>query len=142
MHAETITAALQPAVPDTGAWTIKATAPAVAARLGALVTIPQIPLEMADPGTGRTRPPRHVWIQVHPDAANVVWMTSDNVTTPVVDGPGMAVFAGEKVMFELWDGGLDRKTSTFQDADHPCDVNSAIQLIAAAETIINVGFWD
>lgn len=67
-------------------------ATAAAARLGTLVTtLPK------DPQLGY---PKHVMIQLPAAAAHPIYVTCDNVTTPVAGGPGIEIVPGATYLFD------------------------------------------
>lgn len=122
--------------------------PAVAARLGTLITVPVHRDRLYDanmgsqgtPGPGNvTRPYRHVFFEVPSTAANTVWMTFSNNTAPVVGGPGMELQKGVVYTFENAGDSLLRPATA---GDYPVDVGTAFQLIATALTNISVWFAD
>ena len=122
-------------------YAFKVTVGNASARLGALLTLPQV-IDERTTGSQvqRLRPPLHVIFQVDPAAANPVWLTSDNVTAPVVGGPGVALTPGTIVKYE--NAGLHLLQTSSTEARHPVNAGTAFQLIATANTSLNVTFSD
>src|SRR4029077_2037793 len=95
-----------------------------------------IPLVFPPTGPAGGRVPRHLLLQVPIGAANPVYVTWDNNTTPVVGGPGAEVVAGGQLKFELGgDALLAAKIGAY-----PVAAGSAIQVIAVAATVILANF--
>ena len=129
--------------------TFNITVTGTATRLGALITtaggsgIPTHVDEMGSITNGPTKivPYRHMKIQVPTDAANKVWMTDDNNTTPVAadGGPGFELVPGILYIFE--NEGYTRLRAKSTGA-YPVDANSAFQLVAAGNQAVSVSFND
>lgn len=125
----------------------KLTVTNAATRLGTLIGGSGIPLIVDEMWTGpisnvpavKKRPPWHVFFQVVAAAANPVYMTFDNVTAPVVGGPGMELEPGTIYKFESAGESLLRLNS---GGIYPCPVTSAFQLIAVGNTVMNCWFAD
>jgi len=115
-----------------------------AQRLGTLLTVPQVTNEMVQTAV-RTqpvvakRPPWHVIFQVPVGAANPVYMTWDNNTTPVVGGPGYEILPGAAVRFE--NAGV-RLLNPSSVGNHQVNALTAFQFIATAATVLLVHFSD
>jgi hypothetical protein len=124
-------------------------------RLGDLVTVPVLADEtysgsMANSPTGKTlpatRPPHHFFIQV-PSVGSVAYLTWDNVTTPVVGGPGMELEPGIIYKFEnsgdvLLRGGYKMTDGTSPTARYQVNAKTAFQIIAAGATVLLIWFSD
>jgi hypothetical protein len=130
-----------------GAWFQQITVPsAAAARLGALLSgaiVPQVLDEQAGftnpAGSTNLRPPYHVFFQLLSAATNLVYLTFDNVTTPVAGSVGMELQKGTVYVFENARNLLTPKTAGIQQVN----AASAFQLIAAtAPQTMNVWFSD
>jgi hypothetical protein len=122
------------------------TAANTAQRLGTLAPVPAILDEAFGGGQMRgitTRPPNHVWIGVATGAANSLWVTLDNNTTPVVGGPGIEIVAGTTLKLDGAGEILLRGGKPFGD-QAPFTVNalSAIQVISTAAIVVNVTYLD
>ncbi len=132
------------------------TAVNTAQRLGDLITVPSVPDEtylasMANSPTGKhspaARPPFHFFVQVAMAAGNTVTMTWDNVTTPVVGGPGMEMEQGVVYEFEnagevLLKGGYQMLNGVNQTPRYVVNAKTAFQFIAIAATDLNLWFSD
>jgi hypothetical protein len=93
-------------------------ATAAAARLGTLVT--------TLPFNANLGYPKHVMIQVPALAAHSIYVTCDNVTTPVAGGPGIEMAPGSTYIF-------DNELALVQDAN--VSNLTAFQLIAATADV-------
>jgi hypothetical protein len=133
----------------------KATVTNVATRLADLVAIPSLLDETymgsAASATGKTipvtRPPYHVFFQVPSAAANPVYMTWDNVTTPVVGGPGVELNVG--VILKMENAGDVLLRPSYQmiggyspTARYLVNAKTAFQFVATANTSLLVWFTD
>lgn len=128
----------------------KVTVTGVATRLADLITnaggtLPLITDEnYTSPGQSPPMPsrwPEHVIFQVPIAAANSVYVTWDNNTTPVVGGPGAELAPGATWKFESAAAALmlakGKTTGIYQ-----VNVKTAFQFIATAETVMLVSFSD
>src|SRR5216684_2376405 len=134
---------------------VATTAVNTAQRLADLVTIPSLDDEtysgsMANSSTGKSlpakRPPYHLFIQV-PSVGNVVYLTWDNVTAPVVGGPGMELEPGIIYKFEnagdvLLRGGYKMTSGSSATAHYNVDPKTAFQIIAVGATVLLIWFSD
>jgi len=135
-----------------GVQSFKATITNAAQRLITIIgaaNFPWVVDEMftySEPGSSgptgvKRRAPFHVLFQVPIAAANPVYMTWDNNTTPVVGGPGLELEQGTVYQFGnagpslMIDGG---KTAGFYQVSNL----TAFQLIAAANTTCLITFTD
>lgn len=128
-------------------YSVKVTTAANSAqRLGTLSAVPAIPDEAfgaSDQRGIRTRPPNHLWIQVPVGAANPIYVTTDNNTTPVVGGPGIEVAPGATLKLDAAGEIFLRGSQKYGDVA-PFTVNalSAIQIIATAATVVLLNYFD
>jgi hypothetical protein len=132
-----------------GAWYQQITVlSASASRLAALLSgaiIPQVMDEQSvlssysASSALNLRPPYHVFFQLLAGATNLVYLTWDNVTTPVAGSVGMELQKGTIYVFENARNLLTAKGSGIQQVN----AGSAFQLIAStAPQTMNVWFSD
>lgn len=147
IRASTLGGAYYPA-PNGETMMFKVTVTNTATRLGTLITLPSIDNVESGGGTypftlppGK-RPPHHVFFQVPSAAAAKVYLSVDNVTTPVAGdgGPGIELQPGVVYPFENAGPLLSNP-----GAGKPYQINasSAFQLVATtASQVISVWFQD
>lgn len=131
-----------------GANFFKVTVTNVATRLADLITAAggTFPNYNDERYTGSNPPtlqrtPYHVLFQVPIAAANPVYLTTDNNTTPVVGGPGFELEPGTIYKFESSGPSLmpvgGKGTGIYQ-----VNAKTAFQFIATANTVLLVNFSD
>lgn len=125
-----------------------------ATRLGTLITIPSVDdidsipgaienYPTIPPGTGplKKRAPRHVYFQAPVTLTNKVWLSIDNVTTPVAanGGPGIELAPGTIYAFENAQNLLTAKAS----GAYQVNAATAFQLVSVTgNQAISVWFCD
>jgi hypothetical protein len=117
-----------------------------AQRLGTLSAVPAVPDEAKGGSDQRgiaTRPPNHLWIQVPVGAANPIYVSTDNNTTPVVGGPGIEVAPGATLKLDSASEIFLQGSKKFGDVV-PFTVNalSSIQIIATVATAVLLHYFD